>query len=380
MHHNLKIILLSIFFTLVMFLLFFFKPISNYVYFSLYNKNTLLINLSAVNTPFHTISAECSNRVFLNASVKNSKGVPMPNIPVKISLENGNGELSTEKGSTNAYGEFIFSFSPKNYYELDNKADNPSIKINAQIETTNKSSSIKFKLISTPIVLIYGYQESPEVYDNLSEFLIENKFNCSILKYDSKSGVINCSKILEEFLYQKKQEFSKKGILVNKFTLITHSMGGLVARYYTTSEDYINNNDVNKIIFTSAPHKGSYIASLGENFYNDQSIKDLAPDSDLFTNIFENAINKGLNPSIQVANITSQYDEVVTEESSSLDEWKINTEMFNIGDSNFTMDSILSGNLLNAPNHKGILNNKKVFQRILEMLNTNLSYPSEIQK
>lgn len=380
MHHNLRLILLSIFFTLAMFLLFFFKPISNYVYFSLYNRNTLSINLSAVNAQIHTISAESSNRVFLNASVKNSKGLPMSNIPVKLFLENGNGKLSTKKGSTNAFGEFIFSFSPQNFYELDSKADSPSIEITAQIITTNKSSSIKFNLISTPIVLIYGYQEAPEVYDNLSEYLTENKFNCSTLKYDSKSGVISCAKILEEFLYQKKQEFSKKGILISKFTLITHSMGGLVARHYTTSEDYININDVSKIIFTSAPHKGSYIASLGENFYNDQSIKDLSPDSDLFTIIFEAAINKGLNQSIQVANIASQYDEVVTEESSSLDEWKINTEMFNIGESNFTMDSILSGNLLNAPNHKGILNNKKVFQRILEMLNSNLSYPSEIQK
>ena len=378
MHQNLKILLLSIFLTLVLFLLFFFKPITNYIYYSIYDKETLSINVSVLNTRIHTMCAESSNRIFLRASIKNSEGKPMKNAPVKIFIEKGAGELSLEKGSTNSIGECIFSYTPANYFEIENTSNETSAKIIAQIKNTTKSSSINIKLISTPIVMIYGFQESAEVYANLYEFLAENKYDCSILEYDSKAGVVEGAKVLENFLLQKKQEYMNNGILVNKFTLITHSMGGLVARYYTTSKEYLNNEDVNKIIFTASPHKGSYIAALGQTFYKDKSIKDLAPDSDLFTNVFEAAINKGLNTSIQVANITSQFDEVVTEESSNLDEWKIRTEMFNIGESNFTVDNILSGNLLNAPNHKGILNNNKVFQRILEMLNTNLSYPAEI--
>ena len=378
MQNNLKIVLTSMFFTLILFLLFFFKPITNYIYYSIYDKENLTINVSVVNTYVHTICAESSNRIFLKASVKNFKGKPMSNAPVKVFIENGIGELSIEDGVTNTLGECIFSYTPPNYYELENISSDPSVKITTQIKDSTKSSSLEIKLISTPIVMIYGFQESAEVYANLSEFLSEHKFDCSIMEYDSKAGVREGAKVLEDYLFEKKQEYINKGILVNKFTLITHSLGGLVARYYTTSVDYLKNEDVNKIIFTSVPHKGSYIATLGQSFYNDKSVKDLAPDSDLFTNFFESAINKGLNSSIQVANITSQYDEVVTEESSSLDEWKISTEMFNIGENNFTMDSILSGDLLNAPNHKGILNNTKVFQRILEMLNSNLSYPTEL--
>lgn len=378
MHHNLKIVLLSVFFTLVLFLIFFFKPISNYIYYSIYNKEYLSINVSVVNNPIQTICAEATNRIFLKASVKNSVGKPMKNAPVRIFIQSGSGNLSLEKGATNALGECIFSYTPPNYYELENLKSNPSVKITTQIGNSTKSSSIKINLISTPIVMIYGFQESSEVYANLNEFLTENKFDCSIMEYDSKAGVLEGTKVLEDFLVQKKQEYMNNGILVNKFTLITHSMGGLVARYYTTNENYLKHEDINKIIFTSVPHKGSYIAALGQSFYKDKSIKDLAPDSNLFTNVFESAINRGLNMSIQVANITSQYDEVVTAESSSLDEWKIKTETFNIGENNFTVDSILSGDLLNAPNHKGILNNKKVFQRILEMLNSNLSYPSEV--
>jgi len=349
------------------------------MYYSIYNKESLVINISVVNSQINTLSAESSNRVFLKASVKNSDGFPMSNAPLRIFIENGSGELSVQKESTNSLGECLFSYTPKNFYELQDKTGKPSVKITAQIKNSTKSASKEFKLISTPVVLIYGYQEAPDVYYHLSEYLTDKNFYCSTMEYDSKAGVKPGAKVLEEFLNKKKQEFMNKGILVNKFTLITHSMGGLVARCYTASDVYIKNEDVNKIIFISVPHKGSYFASLGENFYNDASIKDLAPDSDLFANIFESSMNKGLNRSIQIANITSQYDEVVTEESSSLDEWKIDTEMFNIGENNFTVDSILSGNLLNAPNHKGILSNKKVFQRIEEMLNTNLAYPSEIQ-
>ncbi len=379
MHHNVKIIFLSVFFTIIMFLLFFFKPISSYIYYSIYNKENLIVNVSVVNSQIHTLSAESSNRVFLKASVKNPEGFPMSNAPLRIFIENGTGELSVQKESTNSLGECLFSYTPKNYYELQGETSNPNVKITAQIKNSTKSSSKEFKLISTPVILIYGYQEASDVYYHLSEYLTEKNFYCSTMEYDSKGGVIPGAKVLENYLNNKKQEFINKGILVNKFTLITHSMGGLVARSYTASDAYIKNEDVNKIIFISVPHKGSYFAALGENFYNDVSIKDLAPDSTLFTDIFETSINKGLNRSIQIANITSQYDEVVTEESSSLDQWKIDTEMFNIGDNNFTVDSILSGDLLNAPNHKGILNNKKVFQRIEEMLNTNLAYPSEIQ-
>jgi len=331
-----------------------------------------------VNAPIHTICAESSNRIILKASVKNFDGKPMKNAPVKVLIENGIGKLSSESGTTNSFGELLFSYTPPNFYELGSSKSDPSVKITSQIKNSTKSSSIEIKLIPSPIVMIYGFQESAEVYVNLAEYLTENNFECSILDYDTKAGVIEGAKVLEDYLFQKKQEYMSNGILVNKFTLITHSMGGLVARYYTTSENYLKNEDVNKIIFTSVPHKGSYIATLGQTLYNDQSIKDLAPDSDLFTNVFESAINKGLNPSIQVANIASQYDEVVTEESSSLEEWKISTEMFNIGENSFTVDSILNGDLLNAPNHKGILNNTKVFQRILEMLNSNLSYPAEL--
>jgi hypothetical protein len=40
------------------------------------------------------------------------------------------------------------------------------------------------------------------------------------------------------------------------------------------------------------------------------------------------------------------------------------------------MGNILDGSILEASNHKNVLFNKKVFEKIEEMLNTDLPYPA----
>jgi hypothetical protein len=86
-------------------------------------------------------------------------------------------------------------------------------------------------------------------------------------------------------------------------------------------------------------------------------------------------INKGLNDRIQVGSMIGQYDEVVSPENASLKEWGIKTEVFNVGESNLTMDKLLNGSITEAANHKTILSNSRVFARILEMLTGELPYP-----
>jgi hypothetical protein len=157
-------------------------------------------------------------------------------------------------------------------------------------------------------------------------------------------------------------------------------MGGLVVRYYTCSEAYIKRNNVRKAIFISVPHKGSLWASLGEKYFNNQGIRDLIPDSELISKELPLMLNGGLNRTIEVGNIIGQYDEVVSLDSANLDEWKISTEIFNIGESNLTVDNLLNGSILETAIHRSILNNKKVFQKVEEMLLRQLLYPSEKKK
>ena len=164
--------------------------------------------------------------------------------------------------------------------------------------------------------------------------------------------------------------------MVKGFDIIAHSFGGLAVRYYTATQEYIKNENVRKLIFLSVPQKGSPWASLAANYFMDQGIKDLIPENILFTKLLPSMINKGLNNKIQVGSIMDQYDEVVSIDSANLEEWGIKTETFNVGENNFSINSLFNGSkILESSNHKKVLTNKKVYEKILEMLNSDLPYP-----
>ncbi|NLD47892.1 MAG: alpha/beta hydrolase, partial [Clostridiaceae bacterium] len=298
--------------------------------------------LSLVNSQINAVSAEPSNKVYLKVEVKNKNGLELPGIKVLLSIDNNNGSIYPQNSITDKSGECIAVYTPPYYYSPSYKNE-PFANITVKVAATEVSNSLKIKLLPVPVVLIHGYQQNSDIFDNMREYLEQKGFICSAIDYDSSLGISYAANKLEDFLGKQKELFLQQGFLVKRFTLITHSMGGLVARYYTSSESYIKNEDVNKIIFLSVPHKGSYLASIGENYFNDKSMEDLIPESKIFTTSFSNMINKGLNSSIQVGNILSQYDEVVTAESGSLEEWSLETEIFNLGENNFTVDNILSG-------------------------------------
>jgi len=379
--HQIRSRKIFIIITLALFLLFVhFGHIYVFLFKTFYNKSGLNIYLDLINSQVHTVSSEPSNKVYLKAVVKDANGNLIPNIEVNFKTANDMGTMQPQKTTTNREGECFTSYVPEHYYNTDLGANPQSIQIIASISGTDINSTVSLNLVPVPIVFVHGYRETADVFDNLNEFISSKGYSCTSIDYDSTLGIEYGAKELELFLQKQKQEFLSQGVLVNKFDLIVHSMGGLVARYYSGSKNYLKNDDINKIIFLSVPHKGSVLASIGEEYFNDKSIKELVPDNELFVSIFPHTINGGLNNSIQIGNLLSQYDEVVTGESASLDKWGIKTEIFNVGDNNFTVNNLLSGNILDAPNHKGILNNNMVFNRIVEMLNTDMPYPAVINK
>lgn len=374
-HKNIILIMIA----LILFISFVhYENIYPFLYHIFYDKDDLNINISYINTQVRSVSSEPSNNVYLKAVVKDSSGKPIPYISIDFINSSGMGNIKPQTSNTNHMGECIATYIPPYYYDIGN--DKTSVDITATITGTNKTGRLQVDLVPIPVVFVHGYLEGPGVFDNLNEYLTSKGFSCSSISYDSTQGVEAAAKDLNIFMQQQKKDFMDKGILVNRFDLITHSMGGLVARYHSGCTDYIKNDNINKIIFLSVPHKGSILASIAEEYFNDRSIKNLMPDDELFTKTFAGMINGGLNKSVQVGNILSQYDEVVSEENASLEEWGIKTEIFGVGDNSFTVDNLLNGNILHAPNHKGILNNNRVFDRIFEMLNSNLSYPSAVKK
>ena len=152
-------------------------------------------------------------------------------------------------------------------------------------------------------------------------------------------------------------------------------MGVIVGRLHCGSE-YASRGDVRKLVFVSVPHKGSPFASIGLHYYQDASMEDMSTDSALFTTVFPSMVNAGLNPSIEIGNILSLNDEVVSLANASLEDWNMDTEVFDLGTGNLTVDNLLSGDILKAANHKLILYNKKVYRRIKEMLENRMPYPA----
>ncbi len=358
-----------------------FKYVNSYVKYLFYSKSDLRINLISYNPSIQMVSAEKSNSLILKVSVRDLNGIPVPMASVKLNVTKGSGKVYPDKVRMNQSGESLVSYIPPN--NLSSLSEDSStglndntISITANIFNTDISSNVKFKLIAPPVVLIHGFLASSSCFDNIKEYLLDKGFLCDTIDYESESGIFQSSITLEKFLNNLKLDYLKTGTLVNKFDLIAHSMGGVVTRYYTSSNNYIFDDNVHKIIFIAVPHNGSPWASIGADYFNNAGIRDLIPNNYLFSSIFPSLINKGLNPSIQIGSLLDQYDEVVTPESASLDEWNIPTEVFYVGESTLTVDNFLSGAILVGANHQKILNNKKVFDRVLKMLVIDLPYPT----
>ncbi len=364
-------ILIPIF--LLVFLLISAQSIEDYFKYNRFYKNNLVISISSINKQSHILSAEPSNKLYLKIDVRNLTGNAVANVPVNIKVNQNLGKVYPHNLRTDKSGEAVLTYIPPKSYEFN---ESKGVDIIARISNTPATASHNILLQAPPIILVHGYQEHPDIFDNMKEYLSNKSFTSVAFDYNSEDGVIAASKKFENFLKMQKDEYLQKGIQVNKFDIIAHSMGGLVVRYYSCSSSYLKNSDINKIIFMSVPHKGSYWATIGTNYFNDQGIKDLIPDNPLFSKDLPSLLNKGLNNTIQTGSILGQYDEVVASESASLDEWSIKTELFNVGENNLTMNKLLNGDLLEASNHKNVLFNKKVFEKIEEMLKKDLSYPS----
>ncbi len=358
------------------------------------DNNEMTILLETSDPRINSVTADPENLLLLKVQVKDCYGKNIEGVQVKLELSgislsdsllsnediaSGNpsndiGKIIADEGSSGTGGVLYTAYSPPE--TLDNELS--MIKITAYIKGTEINSSLTIKLMPVPVVLVHGYQATYDIFSGLSRYLQIQGFTTLGLDYDSRAGVAAGAEELSRYLAEKKQELAASGIQLGRFDIISHSMGGLVARYYSCSKEYVQYSNVRKLIFISVPHNGSDFAALGQQYFNDASIRDMSSDSDLFKRTFPGMINGGINPSIQTASILGMYDEVVSTSGANLTGWGINTEIYEIGESNLTVEKLLTGEILEAKNHKLILYNGKIFNRIVEMLKTNLPFPDTI--
>jgi pimeloyl-ACP methyl ester carboxylesterase len=352
-------------------------------YMNKYSSNDgFTISLSKANPGINTLAADPENVLVLKVQVRDGAGAAVRGVGVRLeaSGENelafpeGYGSFQPSEGTTDDVGVFLTRYSPPPSLK-DASSENP-VKLTAFLAGSEKNGSVDINLVPVPVILVHGYQASPDIFSGLSEYLKQQGFNPVSIRYDSEKGVNAAAAELSGQIDKTRAGLEDAGVQVSRFDMVTHSMGGLAARYYTCGSGYAVRADVRKLVFVSAPHNGSPFASIGLNYYQDASMKDMSTDSDLFRNKFPSMINAGLNPSIETGNILGLNDEVVSLPSASLEDWNIKTEVFDLGGNHLSVDNILNGEILKAANHKLILYNKKVYRRIKEMLETRIPYPA----
>ena len=360
----------------LIFILLIFTYVTNFTEYvpNLFFEDTkMMLKIETMNPYVKNVSIGRNNLVYFKAVLKYMDGTPAKYQQIENILQ-GFGEIIPNKQLTDKNGEAIFYYR-HDALTISSSTESNNLEIKSVHSKDVSSSIVKLNLLSSPVILIHGYRESPVIFNNLKSFLSDKGIDAYILEYDSTLGVETAAKSLSSFIEKTKKDLFSKGIISNNFTLIAHSFGGLVSRYYSCSKENLLSENINKIVFLSVPHNGTDIALLAENFYKDQSIKDLSPGSKIFSEVFPAMINKGLNMNIQTANILGQYDEVVTPESASLSRWKIDTLLYEVGENARTFDNIINGSIIEAPNHNSVLNNQKIFERIFRMMTQNLSYP-----
>lgn len=387
---NVMIVMLPIVLLITVVLLFNLNNFISFIKYELFSdKSKLTIVLNLANPTIDTLAADPENKLILVASVVDYEGNAVQNVHVTFTSSltspapadttqatgikgNSIGKIIAQSNRTNEYGEAIASYSPPSSEESSGEQ---KVFIAASISGSNKSSIVSVNLANVPVVMIHGYQSTSMIFENFKEYLQSKSYPALVLDYASERGVVNGAQQLDSYLTEQRSLLLKGGFQASRFDIIAHSMGGLAARYYSTSDQYVKHRDVRKIIFISVPHRGSPLAALGAAIFNDTAIYDMIPESNLLSQILPQRINRGLNSTIQVANILGQYDEVVTNESASLDQWGIQTEVFSVGENNLTVDKILNGSIMESANHRAILSNKRVFERVAEMLDAKLPYP-----
>lgn len=375
MFEKFKFRILLLFAVLLMFYTIPVKNIPDYVSYAFSQKKSLNINIELVNKNITSVSADPSNEVVFEVEVTNSTGQPVDKAHVITEISKGDGSLASQNLRTDKYGKALLSYYPPQASSENTKKDNSTVTIKATLSGSSRYSEKSISLIKNPVVFVHGYNAGSYAFGTMMEYLSSLGYEGHSIDYKSTEGVESSAKELSTYIQKVKSDYLSKGVQVKKVDLIAHSMGGLVARFYTCSSDYSKSGDVRKIIFISTPQKGSLWASVAAGYYNDKGIQDLIPDNTLLSKTLPSMLNKGLNPNIQVGSIIDQYDEVVTSESASLEDWKISTEIFNVGENTLTMGNLLSGNIIETANHAIILNNKKVFETLGQMLENQLPYP-----
>jgi pimeloyl-ACP methyl ester carboxylesterase len=341
--------------------------------------NSLIISYYVFPEQFNTFCADGVSSMLLDISIYDSQNTPVPYLLLDIETNNFNAAIKPRYPITDKNGCAVVRLFPKsptmNAYEETAQKD---ISISITISAKKSAPAVWNGNISMPpVLLIHGFQDTSESLVPMKNYLENKGTRVFLMDYSANGDFETMANVLEHSLDTTKGELKNAGILANRVNIVAHSLGGLIARYYTCRRSYIKNQDVHKMIFINVPHHGTPWAEAGAELLVSPFLKELYPTSNLYTSVFPDSINMGLNHTIQVANIALDNDEVVPLPSSSLDLWGINTKTYHIGEEPLDIQSLAKEPFSGETRHRQILFFIPVFEEVWRYLINDLPYPSK---
>lgn len=322
------------------------------------------------------ICADGSQLILLDVVLVDSNQEPVPFSLIDVNMTNFKGVIKPKYPVTGKDGRVTISIIPETLQPKTNSEEpletDVSIKLMAR---KSREITWKGKLIPPPVLLVHGFQDTSESMIPLKIHLEKKGLSVHAIDYDTNSDIETMAGELEKYIEKIKRSLIKENIYTNRVDIVAHSLGGLVARYYSTNDSFPGKQNIRKIIFINVPHHGTPWAEAGAALLGSPFLNQLYPTADLFTITFPSFINKGLNHKIQVANIALENDEVVPLPSSTLDYWGIKTKIYRIGSDPLSLKSVVSNQASGSSFHRQILFFIPVFEDILQFLTNNQPYP-----
>lgn len=351
------------------------------IYLFLAPADSLIMSVKIWPEDYTTFCADGFTPIIMDVSLYDADQNPVPYAPITIRPNNFTAECKPLHPVTDKDGRVVISIYPnvptEKYegYSSDRLSD---VSVSIDLEAWK---AVRFrwegKMTHPPVLLIHGFQDSSESMMPLMNHLTKRGLMAYTMDYTTESDMEPMSDALHKAILNLHAVLKEKGIYAEKTDLIAHSLGGLVARYYTSKPTFIDNPNVRKMIFINVPHHGTPWAEAGAALLNAPFLKELYPTSTLYTSVFPNAINGGLNHNLQVANIALENDEVVPLPSAMLTSWNIQTKIYRIGSEPMNLENVISNQMGGSSRHRQILFYVPIFEEIFYYLTNSLSYPQE---
>ena len=116
----------------------------------------------------------------------------------------------------------------------------------------------KFKP-NAPVVLVWGWHGDESTWDVMPGKLSDDGYSVNIFQYNTSLKAEDSAQSLKQFI-EKIRDPNNDGVNeLDKVTIIAHSFGGLVSRYYI--EQLAGDKDVRNLIMLGTPNHGSPLAN-----------------------------------------------------------------------------------------------------------------------